>query len=484
MVENKLDEGVDSKPPAVAVTASPTRAVPASISADLLAEAEAFLLLLDEWRRTNKAPTKSGWQKFYATAPEFSHASGLADRLGVHADTGYTVVNPLPVYFTPGLARYAENLLRAGGRGGMHTPPDTAVPPPSHQAEPPPQPLPTAGTDVLPTSRPLGTKPTRPPSTHHASVTSAGVHDRRPSVSFNPHVIEVEEGEEGYDVTLEHGDGYLGEDREGNGDVEYRYVGHTPPEDDIIGDEDDPVQFTFRAATQKFVGFITLGNKGVFSRFRFDPCLPPSLQTLVMCYLTGGQDVRALGDAKLLQSWRASILLHNHKYAKELLASLPEGKWSTWRHFYPHITHPATITIDIIESCLHNAVIKLAEICGPNPISVDLQYMLADGGVRSWYERMLRNLETYAPHADITTLAESAATFTLSWLDQTFTTWFLDTERALMAALSRSPPRHSRTNEAWTANCVGGGTVHMSGYFYRLRRPALRIQHSAGPHSP
>ncbi|MDP2273551.1 MAG: GMC family oxidoreductase [Archangium sp.] len=28
---------------------------------------------------------------------------------------------------------------------------------------------------------------------------------------------------------------------------------------------------------------------------------------------------------------------------------------------------------------------------------------------------------------------------------------------------------YARTNEAWTANCVGGGTVHMSGYFYRLK---------------
>ncbi len=28
---------------------------------------------------------------------------------------------------------------------------------------------------------------------------------------------------------------------------------------------------------------------------------------------------------------------------------------------------------------------------------------------------------------------------------------------------------YSRSNEAWTANCVGGGTVHMSGYFYRFK---------------
>jgi choline dehydrogenase-like flavoprotein len=27
----------------------------------------------------------------------------------------------------------------------------------------------------------------------------------------------------------------------------------------------------------------------------------------------------------------------------------------------------------------------------------------------------------------------------------------------------------ARTNDGWTANCVGGGTVHMSGYFYRLK---------------
>lgn len=28
---------------------------------------------------------------------------------------------------------------------------------------------------------------------------------------------------------------------------------------------------------------------------------------------------------------------------------------------------------------------------------------------------------------------------------------------------------YSRTNDGWTANCVGGGTVHMSGFFYRLK---------------
>ncbi len=33
-----------------------------------------------------------------------------------------------------------------------------------------------------------------------------------------------------------------------------------------------------------------------------------------------------------------------------------------------------------------------------------------------------------------------------------------------------------RTNEAWTANCVGGGTVHMSGFFYRLKPVDFRLK--------
>ncbi|MCA3012217.1 MAG: GMC family oxidoreductase [Myxococcaceae bacterium] len=39
----------------------------------------------------------------------------------------------------------------------------------------------------------------------------------------------------------------------------------------------------------------------------------------------------------------------------------------------------------------------------------------------------------------------------------------------------------SRTNEAWTANCVGGGTVHMSGYFYRLKPVDFRLASELGP---
>lgn len=38
----------------------------------------------------------------------------------------------------------------------------------------------------------------------------------------------------------------------------------------------------------------------------------------------------------------------------------------------------------------------------------------------------------------------------------------------------------SRTNEAWTANCVGGGTVHMSGYFYRLKPVDFRQRSQLG----
>src|SRR5579871_4729476 len=35
---------------------------------------------------------------------------------------------------------------------------------------------------------------------------------------------------------------------------------------------------------------------------------------------------------------------------------------------------------------------------------------------------------------------------------------------------------YQRSNAAWTANCVGGGTVHMSGYFYRLKPVDFRLR--------
>jgi choline dehydrogenase-like flavoprotein len=38
----------------------------------------------------------------------------------------------------------------------------------------------------------------------------------------------------------------------------------------------------------------------------------------------------------------------------------------------------------------------------------------------------------------------------------------------------------ARSNEAWTANCVGGGTVHMSGYFYRLKPVDFRLRSELG----
>jgi choline dehydrogenase-like flavoprotein len=38
----------------------------------------------------------------------------------------------------------------------------------------------------------------------------------------------------------------------------------------------------------------------------------------------------------------------------------------------------------------------------------------------------------------------------------------------------------TRTNEAWTANCVGGGTVHMSGFFYRLKPIDFRLKTELG----
>ncbi len=37
-----------------------------------------------------------------------------------------------------------------------------------------------------------------------------------------------------------------------------------------------------------------------------------------------------------------------------------------------------------------------------------------------------------------------------------------------------------QSNEGWTANCVGGGTVHMSGYFYRLKPVDFRLRTELG----
>ncbi|HZN92454.1 MAG TPA: GMC family oxidoreductase [Myxococcales bacterium] len=41
--------------------------------------------------------------------------------------------------------------------------------------------------------------------------------------------------------------------------------------------------------------------------------------------------------------------------------------------------------------------------------------------------------------------------------------------------------KYERSNAAWTANCVGGGTVHMSGYFYRLKPVDFRQKTELGP---
>jgi choline dehydrogenase-like flavoprotein len=40
--------------------------------------------------------------------------------------------------------------------------------------------------------------------------------------------------------------------------------------------------------------------------------------------------------------------------------------------------------------------------------------------------------------------------------------------------------KYARTNDAWTANCVGGGTVHMSGFFYRLKPVDFRMKSMLG----
>ncbi|AKF79973.1 glucose-methanol-choline oxidoreductase [Myxococcus fulvus 124B02] len=40
--------------------------------------------------------------------------------------------------------------------------------------------------------------------------------------------------------------------------------------------------------------------------------------------------------------------------------------------------------------------------------------------------------------------------------------------------------KYERTTAAWTANCVGGGTVHMSGFFYRLKPVDFRLRTTLG----
>ena len=49
--------------------------------------------------------------------------------------------------------------------------------------------------------------------------------------------------------------------------------------------------------------------------------------------------------------------------------------------------------------------------------------------------------------------------------------------------LYRTSPKEkfSRSNAAWTANCVGGGTVHMSGFFYRFKPMDFRVRSLFGP---
>jgi len=41
--------------------------------------------------------------------------------------------------------------------------------------------------------------------------------------------------------------------------------------------------------------------------------------------------------------------------------------------------------------------------------------------------------------------------------------------------------KYEKSNAAWTATCVGGGTVHMSGYFYRIKPVDFRLRSELGP---
>src|SRR6056297_363408 len=43
---------------------------------------------------------------------------------------------------------------------------------------------------------------------------------------------------------------------------------------------------------------------------------------------------------------------------------------------------------------------------------------------------------------------------------------FMSEEPHMLKTMRSANPQKS--SEGWTSNCVGGGTVHMSGYFYRL----------------
>lgn len=41
--------------------------------------------------------------------------------------------------------------------------------------------------------------------------------------------------------------------------------------------------------------------------------------------------------------------------------------------------------------------------------------------------------------------------------------------------------KYEKSNVGWTANCVGGGTVHMSGFFYRFKPVDFRLSTTLGP---
>jgi len=55
---------------------------------------------------------------------------------------------------------------------------------------------------------------------------------------------------------------------------------------------------------------------------------------------------------------------------------------------------------------------------------------------------------------------------------------YVDDEPHLM--VTDAAPQPAKTNFGWTANCVGGGTVHMSGYFYRLHPEDFRLRKRYG----
>ena len=58
--------------------------------------------------------------------------------------------------------------------------------------------------------------------------------------------------------------------------------------------------------------------------------------------------------------------------------------------------------------------------------------------------------------------------------------FFTPSEEDEPHVLVRGNGKPTRSHEAWLANCVGGGTVHMSGFFLRLKPEDFRLRSELG----